>query len=227
MRWFNRYFMIVLICAMGIGCAVGNDDMNDSISLPDPALEGALSVEQAIQQRRSVRTFADKTVSLDAVSQLLWSAQGITDSRRGLRAAPSAGATYPLELLLVVGDVENLDAGVYRYQVDEHALAPIVAGDVRGDLARASLGQAFIGQAPISVVLTGIQGRTAGRYGDRAARYVAMEAGHAAQNIYLQAVALELGTVVVGAFRDEQLAELFSLDSTEMPLYIMPVGHPE
>ncbi len=221
------YFVVVLICAVGAGCAVGNDSVNDVFLLPDPVSDGSLSVEQAMQRRRSVRAFADTSLTVEAVSQLLWSAQGITDSRRELRTAPSAGATYPLELLLVVGAVEGLDAGIYRYQVAEHALARIAGGDLRSDLARASLGQAFIGQAPLSIVFTGVHGRTARRYGDRAERYVAMEAGHAAQNVYLQAVSLELGTVVVGAFRDEQIAELLRLESAEKPLYILPVGHAE
>jgi len=218
-------FVVVLICAVGVSCAVGRDAMSEQVSLPDPVLDGSLSLEQALLQRRSVRSYADRPLTLELVSQLLWSAQGITDARRGLRTAPSAGATYPLELLLVVGDVEGLDAGIYRYKPRDHVLTSIRSGDVRPDLARGALGQAFIGQAPVSIVFTGVHGRTARRYGDRAERYVAMEAGHAAQNVYLQAVALELGTVVVGAFRDRQVVDLLQLDTAEMPLYIMPVGH--
>ena len=218
-------FVVVLICVVGVSCAVGRDAMSEQVSLPDPVLDGSLSLEQALLQRRSVRSYADRPLTLELVSQLLWSAQGITDARRGLRTAPSAGATYPLELLLVVGRVEGMEAGVYRYKPRDHVLTSIRSGDVRPDLARASLGQAFIGQAPVSIVFTGVHGRTARRYGDRAERYVAMEAGHAAQNVYLQAVALELGTVVVGAFRDRQVADLLQLDTAEIPLYIMPVGY--
>lgn len=225
MKWLFCYLVVVCICTVGVGCAVGRDAVSEQVSLPDPVLEGSLSLEQALLQRRSVRSYADRPLTLQAVSQLLWSAQGITDARRGLRTAPSAGATYPLELLLVVGRVEGMEAGVYRYQPADHVLTSIRSGDVRPELVEAALGQTFIGQAPISIVFTGVHGRTARRYGDRAERYVAMEAGHAAQNICLQAVALDLGVVVVGAFRDRQVADLLRLNTAEVPLYVIPVGH--
>ena len=129
MKWLFCYLVVVCICTVGVGCAVGRDAVSEQVSLPDPVLEGSLSLEQALLQRRSVRSYADRPLTLQAVSQLLWSAQGITDARRGLRTAPSAGATYPLELLLVVGRVEGMEAGVYRYQPADHVLTSIRSGD--------------------------------------------------------------------------------------------------
>ena len=193
---------------------------------PGPVHVGDMSLEEAINERRSIRSFRNEPLSLDDLAQLLWAAQGVSDESRGLRTAPSAGATYPLETFVVVGDVTGLDPAVYRYHPDTHRLLLSTAGDVRDELANAALAQQFIADAPVTVVFAGIYARTAQRYGDRAERYVHMEAGHAAQNLALQATALGLGTVPVGAFRDERVTGVLGLTAEEVPLYLLPIGHP-
>ena len=193
------------------------------ITLPEPVLTGKLSVEAALQARKSRRSFAIGSLPLLEVSQLLWAAQGIT-RENGMRTAPSAGALYPLEVYLVAGLVDGLAAGVYRYQPQDHSLLAWRQGDQRQALAAAALGQSCIGKGAISLVLTGVTARTARKYGQRAWRYVLIEAGHVGQNIYLQAAALDLGTVTVGAFNDEEIHQLLQLAEGEIPLTIMPVG---
>ena len=194
------------------------------MKLPEPVRDGTVSIEQTLARRRSVRSFSDTPLTLPQLSQLLWAAQGISEPRRGLRTAPSAGATYPLETLVAVGRVEGLAPGVYRYRPTEHDLVRLRDGDVRPALAAAALGQEFVASAPVSIVFAAVHERTAQRYGARAERYVAMEVGHAGQNLCLQAVALDLGSVIVGAFRDEQVATVLGLPDQEKPLYIVPVG---
>ena len=201
------------------------------VVLPEPRRRGAISVEEAIWRRRSIRAYRDEAITLNQLSQLLWAAQGITDVERGYRAAPSAGALYPLELYVAVGegcvkaDGAFLKAGVYHYRPRDHTLRLVLSGDLRRELAEAALGQMFIADAPAVIVFTAVYERTTSRYGRRGIRYVHMEAGHAAQNVYLQAVALDLGTVVVGAFQDRRIKEILRLDR-EDPLYLMPIGHP-
>lgn len=192
----------------------------DEISLPQPRLEGDMSLEQAIASRRSVREFTDEVLSMEEISQLLWAAQGVTDPR-GLRAAPSAGALYPLELYVAVAD------GAYRYLPQEHALQVVVGEDVRQNLWQAGLRQGALQAAPAIFVVMGVYERTEGKYGGRAERYVKLEAGHAAQNILLQAVTLKLGAVPIGAFYDDQVQDALALPLEHRPLYLIPVGHPE
>jgi len=196
------------------------------ITLPEPKYDSDTSLEEAIFGRRSVRNYANQSLTLQDVSQLLWAAQGITDSS-GLRAAPSAGATYPLEIYNVVGDVEGLAVGVYRYEPWEHELNKVLDGDHREVLAAAALNQELIAEAPLSIVITAIYDRTTKRYGDRGIRYIHMEAGRTAQNVHLQAVTLNLGTVVVGAFHEDKVKNVLALPDVEVPLYIMPLGSVE
>ncbi len=198
----------------------------EEIRLPAPTKEGKVSLERCLATRRSVRSFRGDALKLAEVSQLLWAAQGITGAQR-LRTAPSAGALYPLELYLVAGKVEGLAAGVYKYHPDGHALVRVAQGDRRAALANAALGQQFIAQAPAVFVIAGVYERTAKRYGDRAPRYVHIEVGHAGQNLCLQAVALGLGSVPVGAFRDPDVRRVLSMPDEEAPLYILPVGRPQ
>ena len=202
------------------------ENLMPRIALPAPRLKGELSLEEAISRRRSRRQFKDSPLTLEQVSQILWAAQGVTN-REGLRAAPSAGALYPLDSYLAVGGqaVEGLAEGVYRYDPQGHVLEHILEGDVRQTLARLAV-QTFIAEAPVVLIITGEYERTSWKYGDRATRYVHMEAGHAAQNIYLQAEAMGLGTVVAGSFQDEELSRALGLPTGHRPLYIMPVGHP-
>jgi SagB-type dehydrogenase family enzyme len=193
------------------------------ISLPDPRRDGTFALERSLAARRSLRRFAAEPLALGSVSQLLWAAQGISHPD-GLRTAPSAGALYPLEILLVVGAVSDLQPGVYRYDPRHHRLSMILSSDRRARIADAALGQSWIAEAPAILVVTAIYERTAVKYGDRAERYVHIEVGHAAQNVYLQAEALGLGTTMVGAFRDAALARVLELATREKPLALLPVG---
>ena len=195
------------------------------IPLPEPTFVGEMPVEEALQRRRSVRDYAPGALTLAELGQLLWAAQGVTDPR-GFRTAPSAGATYPLELYVAVGKVERLEAGVYKSAVGDHALHLVALGDPREALAVAALAQTWVLRAPLSFVLAAIPERTTGRYGHRGQRYVHIEMGHVAQNVYLQAVARGLATVAVGAFYDEQVKKVCAMPAEEQPLYIMPVGRP-
>lgn len=197
----------------------------DKIALPTPRYTSTTSVEEAMLKRRSVRDYRRAPLTLAEVSQLLWAAQGITDER-GFRTAPSAGATYPLEVYLLVGQVEGLAPGVYRYVPQDLALTLVVEGDRRAALADASLSQAWVRDGAISLVFTAIYERTTDYYGYRGTMYVHMEVGHASQNVYLQAVALGLGTVAVGAFDEGKVKQVLALPERERPLYIMPVGRP-
>ncbi len=203
------------------------DQTGPDITLPQPVFKGDMSVEEAIRMRRSVRDFQDTPLSLEQVSQLLWAGQGITEGFK--RAAPSAGATYPLTLYLVVGEdsVHGLPPGVYEYAPQTHSLHLVKPGDFRQRVAAACLGQTFIQDAPVNIVIAAEYERTTARYGERGIRYVHMEAGHVGENIYLQAGALGLGTVVVGAFLDVDLAEVVDLPEEQVPLYVMPVGYKE
>lgn len=193
------------------------------ILLPPPSLRGDLSVEEALQQRRSFRDFSDSALKLEEIGQIVWAAQGITSGNR-FRTAPSAGATYPLELYVIAGNVESLQPGLYRYIPQKHGLEPVRTGDLRSELATAALGQKWVRDAPASLVIGGVVARTAERYGDRAERYMLMEAGHAAQNVFLQALSCHLGSVMIGAFQDDELSDLIGMKNGERPLAIIPIG---
>ncbi len=200
-------------------------EIGETIMLPQPRVSSATSIEVALSKRRSVRSYSDAPLTLAQVSQLLWAAQGVTDSR-GFRTAPSAGALYPLELYLVVGAVEGLEAGVYHYMPAPHQLQRIASGDKREELAAAALGQSCVRRGTVVLVYAAVYERTTRKYGQRGRRYVYMEVGHAAQNVHLQAVALDLGAVVVGSFDDDHVREVLHLPEDHEPLYIMPIGYP-
>ena len=193
------------------------------MKLPKPRYDSEVSLELSLLHRRSVRSYAEQALTLQEVSQLLWAVQGIIDPG-GPRTAPSAGALYPLEVYVVVGDVQILSPGVYRYEPDGHQLVKTIDGDKRADLASAALGQGCVKEGAVAFVFTGVYERTTGKYGDRGIRYVHLEVGHAAQNLCLQATAMGLGAVPVGAFSDEQVTRLLNLPEGEQPLYIIPVG---
>jgi len=193
------------------------------ITLPAPDRQGTVPLETALTARRSVRAFAPTSLSLPQVSQLLWSAQGITGPY-GVRTAPSAGALYPLETLLVAGAVDGLAAGLYRYAPREHTVAAVQTEDLRPRLFAAALEQGCVANAAISIVLGAEYGRATGKYGERGQRYTIMEVGHAAQNVCLQAVTLGLASVLVGAFKDEEVKKLAQMGPDEDPLYIISVG---
>jgi len=196
----------------------------ERIPLPAPRERGQYSLEEVLIKRRSVRSFRNKALTLEELSQLLFAAQGITEKRYGFRTAPSAGALYPLEVYVVVGKVEGIPEGVYHYLPREHALEMVLPGDKREDLFRSALYQEAIKEAPVTIVICAVYERTTRKYGERGIRYVHMEAGHAGQNIYLQAEALDLGTVAIGAFYDEAVARVLDLPRDVVPLYLFPVG---
>lgn len=193
------------------------------IILPQPKLASRTSIEEVLLRRRSVRTFTGRPITVPELSQLLWAAQGLTASG-GLRTAPSAGALYPLEVHILSGNVTGLDPGMYRYMANGHALVWVGMEDKRIALAHAALDQPSIAEAAVVLVLSAVYERTTGKYGQRGIRYVHMEAGHAAQNVYLQAASLRLGTVVIGAFQDERVHNILGLREPEQPLYLMPIG---
>ena len=177
-----------------------------------------MSLEKAIAVRRSHRDFSSQALTLDQIGQLAWAAQG-QETHSKYRTAPSAGATYPLELLVVTGD------GFFRYLTASHSLEQLSGQDLRAGLASAAWGQDFIEAAPLTLVLAAQFSRTTNHYGNRGVRYVYMEAGHAAQNIHLQAEALRLGSVAVGAFDDASVSEVLSLPKDLEPVYMVVVGH--
>ena len=197
----------------------------DTLSLPAPRQNSDYSIERALHERRSVREFGKTALTQDEVSQLLWAAQGIT-SRDGLRTAPSAGALYPLELYLVVGMVRDLDPGVYKYAAAGHKLTKLSTGDQRHKFAAAAHGQDSVADAAAVLVFTAVERRTTRKYGSRGLRYIHIEVGHVSQNVFLEATALGLGAVVVGAFEDDAVRELLQLPEGEAPLYLMPLGRP-
>lgn len=199
-------------------------DKDGLIILPQPSKESNVSIEQALLNRRSVREYKDEALKPGEISQILWAVQGITAPDWGGRSAPSAGALYPLETYLVVRKAESLESGVYHYIPEGHKIKRILEKDISNDLAEAGLGQMFIKQAAINIIITAVFSRTTSKYGERGNQYVYMEAGHASQNIYLQVESLGLGTVTVGAFNDEGVKNVLNLPENETPLYIMPVG---
>ncbi|MBZ5611271.1 MAG: SagB/ThcOx family dehydrogenase [Acidobacteriia bacterium] len=194
-----------------------------TIALPQPRTKGETSLEHCLLNRRSVRSYRDVPLLLDAVGQLLWAAQGVT-AEGHLRTAPSAGALYPLEVYLVAGNVDGVSPGLYHYRPERHELLLVKPGDLRQELARATFEQDCVQSAAATILFAAVYARTGGKYGQRATRYVHMEAGHAAQNVCLQAAALGLGTVTVGAFQDDEVKRVAELPESHEPVYLMPVG---
>ena len=199
----------------------------EEIRLPKPSFKGSVSVEEALHQRRSVREYAEDSLTIENISQMLWAAYGVTDSIKArktfyLKTAPSAGALYPLEVYIAVGKVKGLKAGIYHYSPIRHSISSIALGDFRSSLDN---GQDMVTQAPATLVFTAFYERTTSKYGDRGKeRYVCMDLGHAGQNVYLQAVALGMGTCAIAAFTDDNVSKLLNLKKEESPLYIMPFG---
>jgi len=240
------FILISLLCAAGVVFAARSilkqppsknaaeipstsETMKIEITLPAPSLKGTMSVEEALNTRRSERSYADNALSLQQVAQLLWAAYGVTmvsSSGRQYKTAPSAGATYPLEIYLMAGKVTDLQPGLYRYLPEKHSLIKEQGGDLRHKVKNACLGQSMLNDAPVSIIFSAVYERTTEKYGKRGEeRYVYMDLGHAAQNLYLQATALGLGTCAIGAFDDDQLQKVLQLPADEKVLYLMPVGY--
>lgn len=224
---------LVLLSVLLSGCA-GNQAIPPSpqesprgggttILLPAPRHDSQTSIEAALLARRSVRQYTGDPLTLGEAGQLLWAAQGITD-QRGLRTAPSAGALYPLEVYMVAKNVDGLQPGLYRYLPEGHQLRLLSEGDLSARLGAAALQQSAVKTAPVVMVISAVPERTTVKYGDRGMQYVFMEAGHAAQNVCLQAVALDLGTVTIGAFDENEARKVLNMTEREIPLYLLPIG---
>lgn len=198
---------------------------NKTVQLPPPLTTGGVQIWDSIKGRRSIRSFAPVSLSKSHISQLLWATQGITAG--GRRSAPSAGALYPIETLLVINRAEGIEPGIYLYQTGQHALTVLNRGEFGRELARAALNQRFIEEASLVFAWLALFDRTTGRYGDRAFQYIFLEGGHIAQNLALAAVALGLGTCQVGAYDDSRVNGIFGLDGVnETVIYLTPVGKP-
>jgi SagB-type dehydrogenase family enzyme len=194
------------------------------VKLPRLEASGRSRIEELIAKRRSVRRYKDRKLSESVISRLLWAAQGIS-SEDGLRTSPSAGALYPLEIHVVTGGGGELESGVYRYVPEDNTLIREIEGDMREKLSKTALSQPMIRNAPVSFVISAVYARITGKYGNRGFRYTYMEAGHAAQNIYLLGVELGIGICTVGAFEDEEVKNVLKLPANEEPLYILPLGY--
>jgi SagB-type dehydrogenase family enzyme len=193
------------------------------IELPPPVASDVLSLHDALSTRRSEREFTGDGLRLDEISNLLWAAQGITHAE-GMRTAPSAGALYPLELSVAVGNVHGLTPGLYRYRPRGHALECGGSQNLLSDLRAVTGGQDCVGDAAAVFVFAAVLDRTTVKYGDRGVRYVLIEVGLAAQGLGLMAVGLGLGAVLVGSFDDDQVGNLLRLPRDHQPVVMMSVG---
>ena len=211
-----------MLCCLYVGSADvrGQETgaVGAGIKLPPPALDGTFSVEKALAERRSIRTFKGEPLSMAEVSQILWSAQGVTDPAKGLRTAPSPKSAYLLQVYLVAGNVTGLPAGLYQYQPKGHALSKIAEGDKKADLFKAAP-QPGINSAPAALIISGMTERSTAN-----PAWIYLEAGHAAENVYLQATSLKLGTVSMAGFKPDDVKRALSLPEKEQPIYIMPFG---
>jgi SagB-type dehydrogenase family enzyme len=201
--------------------------MTEYVTLPVPDIENGMPLFKAIYVRRSVRNFTTESLSLLQISQLIYSAQGLNHSK--FRVIPSAGATFPLDVYLVISEngVQDVEAGIYHYLVNDHVLFQHRIGDFREELCESCHKQSCVISAPLNIVLTAEFSRTSKSYGDRAVQYINQEIGHAGQNVSLAAISMGLGSVMVGAFKDQDVMRVLDCPSTFIPLYIIPVGYPK
>lgn len=213
-------FFVVLLKPV----AALSKETGETVTLPAASRESEISLEEALSKRQSIRSFTDEPLTLKDLSQLLWSAQGITHGRE-FRTAPSAGALYPLEVYALVGNVEGLSPGLYRYNVRKHSLVKVKGGNLRKSFSEAVYQPRIIKEAPVTLIISAVYKRITGKYGERGIRYVHMEVGHAGQNVMLQATALGLGCVGIGAFDDDFVKDFLG-SKEEAPLYIIPIGKP-
>lgn len=232
-RLLLKYVLIVItfILLLFPGCSSSEEnsvaepvpDNSEIIQLPEPRLSSEVSLEESLNKRRSTRSYSDEPVTLQEISQLLWAAQGITDDS-GHRTAPSAVALYPLTIYVVAGNIPGIVNGVYVYDPEKHSIQRIIDRDIRNELSIAAMGQVSVKQGAVSFVVTVDYGIVMSRFGDKGERFGTLEAGHAAQNLCLQATALDLGLVTAGAINDDQVADVLDLPENLTPLYIIPVG---
>jgi SagB-type dehydrogenase family enzyme len=237
MCWLDRrgfLELIIILGAVGVrwikpfkAISAASAEKEGPMILTKPNNKGSLSVEEAIKKRRTVRSFGSRPLRKEDLSQLLYGAQGITEDRGSKRAVASGGALFPLDVYAVMGDkgAEGLDAGVYHYIPSGHRIESVAAGDKRKQLAKASLNQMWMADSPLNLVITAEYSRICSKYGDRGIRYAMIEAGHAGQNIFLQAEALGLKAGIVGAFNDMEVIKVLGISQKHEPLLIMPVGY--
>jgi len=229
-RLFNWCVFLLLTSSLPLRRAFAKrnvDKQGATMKLPHEKTQGTVSVEQAISQRRTVRAFMSEPLDLHQLSQLLWTAQGITEKSGFKRSAPSAGALYPVDVYVVAGkdSVAKIEAGVYHYEPKGHMFSLVTRGDLRGALSRASLSQMWMAKAPVNIVITAEYNRVTVKYGKRGVRYAMIEAGHIGQNLFLQAEALGLKAGIVGAFHDNEIIRVMNIPSSHEPLLIMPIGY--
>ena len=223
-------FAFALIFTLNLYCQEIREETSQQNSAPEiiklqaPAFDGDTSIENALLKRRSVRSYKSDPLTISDISQILWAAQGKTKKYR-YRTAPSAGALYPLEIYIAASNVDELKNGLYHYKPKDHTLIKISEGDKRSDIFNAALNQDAIESSSAIIIIAAVVERTAVKYGDRSERYVHIEVGAAGQNIYLQCVSLRLGTVMIGAFKDEALKKVLGLPNNEDPYMIMPLGN--
>ena len=209
--------MLLPLCPKDQSFLAQEKSKGETVQLPSPRYDGDVSIEKALVERRSIRSFKEEPLTVNELSQILWAAQGITEPKKGLRTAPSARALFLVEVYVLPGNVTNLPRGTYKYQPQGHELIKIADGDKKAELFKA-VGQAPIKNAPAVLVFSGLSEKT------QRPAWMYLEAGHAAQNVYLQAVSLKLGAVVMGGFKDEDVRKVLNLSEKEQPLYIMPIG---
>ncbi|UCD83760.1 MAG: SagB/ThcOx family dehydrogenase [Deltaproteobacteria bacterium] len=221
----SKFFSFVIFTLIVLGA--NQCSSKDVIQLPVPTGKGKVSVEEAIKNRRTIRSFASRAIKLVDLSQILWAAQGITGEGGLKRAAPSAGALYPLDLYIILGEkgVEGLKSGIYHYFPSQNSIERLTDKGLKVELAQAALGQMWIAEAPVVIVITAEYERVTGKYGPRGVRYAHMEAGHVGENIFIQAVALDLAAGIVGAFENSKIIKLMGIPASHDPLLIMPLGY--
>jgi SagB-type dehydrogenase family enzyme len=199
------------------------------IKLPARKTSKEINVGHALEKRASCRNFERKSITMQELANILWAGQGVISKSFNMRrTAPSAGATFPLEILVAVRKkgVDGLEEGIYQYIPEEHSLHKLADKDITGDLVEACFNQDFIQNAGVNLMIACDYNRTKDRYAERGERYVWMEAGSATQNVALEAVELKLGTVVIGAFEDNKVSGLYGLDKWH-PVAVMPIGRPK
>ena len=220
----KRIVLLLLVTAVVIPASNAQRRKRDeakAIQLPSAKTSSNVSLESALVARRSVRSFSDKNLSYEQLSQLSWAGQGITDKEKGYRTAPSAGAIFPMIIYFAI------EEGLFEYEPQSHVLRQIVENDVRRELSRSAIRQPYIAEAPCSIIIAGNVKKVSSRYGKKARTYTILEAGHIAQNILLQAAALELGAVPVGAFDSGDVRRICRTQAGYEPFYIIPVGYPQ
>lgn len=217
MRSIAYVVAAIVLCVLTTGAFSQTAQPGAQIKLPEPKFDGTVSVEKALKDRRTVRVYKDAPLSMSDVSQILWAAQGITEPKRGLRTAPSARAQYFLTVYFFAGNVTGLNPGMYRYVPAGHVLEPVTGGDMKEKLYKA-VGQAPIQKAPAALVIAGAKDRAKNE------GWMYLEAGHAAQNVYLEGVSLGIGTVTMAGFDADAVGKAIGLPAGEKVLYVMPLG---